>query len=402
VSSDTAESRPVRGGRWVVQLVLWAAAVALIVLTAVPTAKAIFGGRLPEFRGSSGNPNRFNERFHTNLAAGCDTFVAGEDNRATLIVNTMRLNADSSTLTVELELCLPQRLLLRLRAVGGHHQTVVLHRSPRRRGLVLSARPGYAHVLVGAYINVYDGSFRDPANAVDQIHALLRQTGRYTTFQKLLLGPTPAEPIAGRTSPGGPVSIGRMNLPVASRPSRYPFDWYSAVFATHIEFESGQIGIKDRKYGFYDAIVPSRVVVVPEPTLHPLDLRPAVASEGQNTEEVRLSLIRPGSTKLFVLVVAAIPGVLALLLGITLLGLRRGQQFGTEGFVGVIAALLAILPIRAVLVPSDLSPPTAVDSLLAFEMALLAAIALVGVARSLGRGGRGRNSSASAGEDSGA
>jgi hypothetical protein len=87
-----------------------------------------------------------------------------------------------------------------------------------------------------------------------------------------------------------------------------------------------------------------------------------------------VAVARPARTELYVVAVALIPLVFALLLLAVFLR-RPRKDAGPEGIVGVAAVLLAILPIRLVLVPSEISGLTLVDYGLGVEMAILAALA---------------------------
>lgn len=90
---------------------------------------------------------------------------------------------------------------------------------------------------------------------------------------------------------------------------------------------------------------------------------------GGSVGDIVLQARRPLSTKLFVLCLVGIP---LLLIGLLALRLTEGTPRSVDGLVGVTAIMLAILPIRTVLVPGDISTLTLVDFALASEMALLA------------------------------
>ncbi len=65
-------------------------------------------------------------------------------------------------------------------------------------------------------------------------------------------------------------------------------------------------------------------------------------------------------------------GIPLLLIALLATRLAEGTQRSIDGLVGVIAIMLAILPIRAVLVPGEITSLTLVDFALACEMGLLA------------------------------
>lgn len=92
---------------------------------------------------------------------------------------------------------------------------------------------------------------------------------------------------------------------------------------------------------------------------------------GDGHVEIAIRLTRRAPTKAFVISLLLIPLLLTAVLAQTT---KSRKAESTETVVGAAAVLLALLPIRAVLVPSDIAGLTLVDYALAFEMALLAAL----------------------------
>jgi hypothetical protein len=171
------------------------------------------------------------------------------------------------------------------------------------------------------------------------------------------------------------VPLGQMTFPGTLETSRYPFDWYatqgSLIFTTGDypgpSVVPTTIGGEDVKHS---------IGVLRDADIAPLTLKAAVQSDG-----LILVLERPGRIRLFVIATAAIPLLLTCLLLIVLVGswretpIRRREKpnrIGIEILVGVAAILLAVLPIRAVLVPAGFVGVTLVDYGLGFEMAFLA------------------------------
>jgi hypothetical protein len=87
-----------------------------------------------------------------------------------------------------------------------------------------------------------------------------------------------------------------------------------------------------------------------------------------------------------VLLIAAIPAILEVLLGLLLLRQSRVQRGRAEleTFAGVAAVLLAILPIRLVLVPTSIVSLTIVDYWLGLLVALLIGLASLAVRTAFG------------------
>jgi hypothetical protein len=92
---------------------------------------------------------------------------------------------------------------------------------------------------------------------------------------------------------------------------------------------------------------------------------------------------RPTSTWLFVGIVGSIPLLLAGLLFHAMRSREGIGPLGPEALTGFAAALLAVLPIRLVLVPAAIADLTLFDYYLGFEMTVLAGIAIIADRRDL-------------------
>jgi hypothetical protein len=164
--------------------------------------------------------------------------------------------------------------------------------------------------------------------------------------------------------------IGSVTVPLEGYPRRYPLDQYEATIASSVTgtclFTPTIDVLADPGVGNFDwsAAQPST------------STGSAVAeTKGQQavcsgaSYPVAIAAHRPATTRLFVLALIAIPLLLIVLLS---LRLSEGTPRSIDGLVGVTAIMLAILPIRTVLVPGDITSLTLVDFALATEMALLA------------------------------
>jgi hypothetical protein len=199
--------------------------------------------------------------------------------------------------------------------------------------------------------------------------------------------------------------LGEFVLPLAAAQQRYPFDWYAggATVAVEVEYPAkevieGRLQATEEYEGqrFELALVNGQ------------QLAPFVLSASANMSTtkpvpaVRIALCwqREGVTRLYVLVIALLPLILGLLFFVVLFSSRLSARapVGPELIAGVAAVLLGVLPIRTVLVPSEISTLTLLDYWLGLEMAVLVALPCFAVWRALGREKPGVAEPRSAGE----
>jgi hypothetical protein len=173
------------------------------------------------------------------------------------------------------------------------------------------------------------------------------------------------------TNSAAPQPIGSVTIPLEGYPRRYPLDQYQASIGVSIS-------------GTCAAMAPT-IEVLADPGVGNFDWSSAQPNAGTGSAiavtkgqqpicssaayPVAIAAHRPATTRLFVLALVAIPLLLIVLLS---LRLSDGTPRSIDGLVGVTAIMLAILPIRTVLVPGDITSLTLVDFALATEMALLA------------------------------
>jgi hypothetical protein len=164
--------------------------------------------------------------------------------------------------------------------------------------------------------------------------------------------------------------IGSVTVPLEGYPRRYPLDQYEATIAPSI-FGTCEFGptidvLADPGVGNFDWSAAQPRTTVGSAVAETKGHQPICSGAGY---PVAIAAHRPATTRLFVLALVAIPLLLIVLLS---LRLSDGTPRSIDGLVGVTAIMLAILPIRTVLVPGDISSLTLVDFALATEMALLA------------------------------
>lgn len=162
--------------------------------------------------------------------------------------------------------------------------------------------------------------------------------------------------------------VGAVTVPIDGSPRMYPLDSYRS--AIDVQLLNTDMALTIR--------------IVADPGVRSFDWSSAQNSGGSaisftkgqgvtglgTFHSVAIAANRPDEIRLFVLCLVAIPLALIALLA---LRLYEGTPRSIDGLVGVTAILLAILPIRAVLVPGDIASLTLVDFALATEMAVLAA-----------------------------
>jgi hypothetical protein len=183
------------------------------------------------------------------------------------------------------------------------------------------------------------------------------------------------------------LALGHRTLSLAAAPGRYPFDWYALQGELSLEGVSEHGISLCRPY--CSSYVPLRVSVFRGAGIAPFAFKMSILhleSPQEGNRIITMRFERANVTRWYIVIVALIPLVLGLLLCLVLFRPESelGTRIGPEAIAGVAAVLLAILPIRLVLVPTEISEPTLVDYWLGFEMALLAALGCLAVRRAMG------------------
>lgn len=322
--------------------------------------------------------------------------------RTGALVRLVVAGFDPNALTVSLDvgMCVPPMVLVQLRGrsklsprvVDGRGKgppagTVSSRSVVERQGNTLTVVPAYAEVAVGIR---YDEYAAQQANARAK-GALIDTVSVDTALARVVQSPA-LEGSAGHVSPF--VSLGRLVVPLASTPSRYPFDWYATRGKLYVELGTGistpPIGYRTGPKGHLVSTVPlAQIRILRDPEINQFDATEAVLRQTSEKsaanfyEVINLRLSRSLLTKFYVCATVVIPLLLAVLLVVVLFS-RRDDKESLGVVMGItVASLLAILPIRLVLVPSDLSALSLVDYVLGFEVAALAFVACLAVVRSL-------------------
>lgn len=182
--------------------------------------------------------------------------------------------------------------------------------------------------------------------------------------------------------------LGDFKLPLAGSEASYPLDRFSGHAELKLALEEDGPTSAQAFWCAHGPIVCTKEFTTTLPTVGAFIRGPGIApykiSATMRGGRFQISLARPLATQGFVLAVALIPLLLACVLALVLFGGRtRSGGVGADSVTGIVAVLLAILPIRLVLVPAEVSELTLVDYLLGFEMAVLTGVAALAVRRDL-------------------
>jgi hypothetical protein len=152
-----------------------------------------------------------------------------------------------------------------------------------------------------------------------------------------------------------------------SSPHDYPLDEYETITAFTVTMPRGIVGGKRRRSEYY----PARVALGRTPDLSVLRVQQSPSSQGV----IAIFVERSVETKRFVFGLLLV--VAGLVLSLTLYMVRSRREMGGAGLlVGAGAILVALLPLRAVLIPADVRGLTLVDLVLGFLIVWLAALGI--------------------------
>jgi len=161
-----------------------------------------------------------------------------------------------------------------------------------------------------------------------------------------------------------------VSLPVDGSANRFPSDSYEFKMSPVMTLP-GSVSLPGLS-SFSDG-VPVTVSVIEGPGLAQYQVTGFVDSP-QDPRVIGVAISRTGWKVITVYVVALLPLLLAVVLAHVWVRRRNGANFDLGFAAGLIAALLAILPLRAVLVPGDVAAvsPTIVDDILILGVLVIA------------------------------
>lgn len=350
-------------------------------------------------------PDRFNAAdYATTAEVDCLGVPANERQMALVVLAVRTLDRQALTLTVDIGVCLPPALKDRLHADGQPIFGPSAEQACENRGYAFDTcvPPQYQRVPVDVEWTAGlqgHGPYALPVAMEATLGSLNALPGDRATFGRIL------SPV---------VPVGHLVLPLAAEPDRYPLDWYALSGRLSVTVGGGitlspepppERGVPTHT----EEALPFRVAILGARTISGLTLypslscqsasvtmkssgcraktgtNPAPSEENQFAPQLVIELKRSGLARAYVETIACLPLLLAIVLLLVARRRRAGRSasnsspsaisLGTEALTGFTAALLAILPIRLVLVPADIADLTLVDYWLGFEMALHAGLA---------------------------
>lgn len=362
--NDDAEgaSRPL--GRRMLSIGLAVVAVGLVGATLL-----LFADQL---RTGSGPPPQLDSQFDVEdgQVSASDCLGARDRQKAIVSLVVRRLDREALTLTLDVGLCLPPALKNRLEVRG--RPVNIFDRADTR--LI----PRYASVPVRVE---WTTGLPDRGGP----HAIT--TARSTTLGALTKGPGDESTFGRIISPVAP--LGELVLPLDAAPRRYPDDWYVLSGSLAVAIGGNEVGLPAGKAEPGIPVgpqqwLPFRVGILSEASVAGLMVEPSVSRPNkQRSRQISIELKRSLTTQAYVWIVASIPFVLACMFLVAMHGRPEHEAVRVEGLTGYTTALLAVLPIRLVLVPAGILELTLLDYWMGFEMALLVAVAITAERRGL-------------------
>jgi hypothetical protein len=211
-----------------------------------------------------------------------------------------------------------------------------------------------------------------------------------TLFDHVVTAGDLANAAAENVSPVLSINVGGVPL-TAADPGDYPFDTYRLLLFVRLELMSGQLvsvggscvnDLPIRPYAQIGGRLDDLATTLVRDSM-PFSRQWTVNTRTRiKAGVIQMRFERPGQQRSLTLIAAAIPLLLAFLFGIAMFAPRRKDSPGLGPFdflVGIAASLLAILPLRATLLPSAIQSRTltTLDLILALEVALLVYVAAV-------------------------
>lgn len=362
------------------------AAVAVLLPTVVLAAQQVTASGAPSFTRSS---IAVAQASTTSIGASC---LDSYDDAAHAFAVVSNFNPHSLTATVSWTICLSPYMLTHL--FLGKHSIVEPHEL--EESLFYGMGPvSLTHRLQFSDLHLHLRYFTDYPPQSEPTGADETESANY-----LHRAPPLTKFIEdGRDLLFPSISLGSFTVQMAGGAGRFPFDWYagqkevSVYLSDHndrpLTFCANHEApeeIEDSEYlpTGCESTIPVEYQIFNGLVNGPFHLGASVRTREGSTY-ISLWFSRAWSVRLFVLVMTVIPLLLGLLFYALLFrGGRYGQRkTGPEMVIAITAALLAMLPIRSVLVPAEISQLTTIDYLLGFEMAVLASITCVAVWRAL-------------------
>jgi hypothetical protein len=278
--------------------------------------------------------------------------VMYDKNAAVISVQVTELDHASGHVNVHLKISIPPEVADRLYIV----------RRPESREGLQDVRPivhRTKEFIPGDYIKRRS---LETASANIDCRIVVGQASQSVTLARLLDQVT--------TGTGTRAYETNLTVPVNSSRQLYPRDWYRANLPINVDLpDTLRFRLNPRHYYGY---FPANIYINRSDNLQDVRVKSATFLESPNRLDIVFT--RPWSRQLYIFVMALAPVLLVVIIA-HLAFTRRSTAF--EFPLEVTAALVALLPLRSVLVPSDLPGLTVIDYILGIEvMALIGLVAI--------------------------
>jgi Domain of unknown function (DUF4436) len=188
------------------------------------------------------------------------------------------------------------------------------------------------------------------------------------------------------------VDLPSFDMPLYGYPTSYPYDTYLSQFRIHVlvpegvELSAGRDGGPESR----DLAVVVKQVELEGPLSDWSMIQDwDASSSGVSTfndasdlvpnldSDVEIAIERSPSTLAFIYAILALPILITLGYILAMYNRSRTEPAATMGSIELAAALLAIITLRQVLVPSEISGITTLDNILGIEIAIISAISVL-------------------------
>ena len=287
-----------------------------------------------------------------------------DPNRALVSLIVRRLDREHLNASVDIGLCLPPGLKDQLVGDDGAVATF--------SGATSTIRRPYRHARIGV-----EWTTGLPDHSGPHTLPIVRET----TLSDLNEQPAGAATFGRIISPV--VNLGTVVVPLHAAPEQYPRDWYDLTGRLAVTVSRGIVGLpeptpsKGRHSEPRPEWLPFSIILAADPSVasfSPLDA--SVSPCCARSRRLLVRFRRDWTTQAYVLAISCIPLLLAIILLVAMAARPNAEVPTPEGLTGYIAALLAVLPIRLVLVPAGVTDLTLVDYWLGVQMALLVWVAV--------------------------
>jgi len=187
-------------------------------------------------------------------------------------------------------------------------------------------------------------------------------------------------PLSEIFSPGRDGEMPAISVPLQpllyGRPRLFPSDWYSAVLGFTVALPTGLVAWNENMAGFGEDLL-VELWVASDIGMNGKEM--FLESDGPDNPYASLHflIIRDRTSRAYVYMMGCLPLLLAVVFGhMMLINKRTRSELMHVFMLDAVAGMLAVLPLRAILVPAEIPDLLRIDFLLGMALAAFAAIVL--------------------------